>query len=645
MLKRKSIILLAFLLFGIILNSAVAQPLEIWEVQGAGSSSPLEGETVSLAPSIVTARGSGFFFIQCPPSRSDNNPLTSDGILVSGAYFGSPGDVVAVSGRVEEEDGMTILGGSNLSIDDSGESQPLPDPVELDESLPAPEPSPVHSLERVEGMLVAFEAAANGPSGDFETAPLRIGAERVFREPGIAYPGLPGLPVWDGNPELFWLDPNGLSAPNNRFIETGSQVTATALMAEIDTDFWVALPTEYSLVPGPDAAPVRLREAGEYTIGSLNLLRLFEESSNYPNRLQKLSRYIGEQMRLPDILAVQEAGSLSALNELAARLEEDYPGVFYDAYLLPSNDDIKSGFLVRSYLQGVEVTQLGANEVFSFSGGLLHDRPPVLLRALLPTEPATPVQVLNLHLRSLIGIEGSIAEFVRRKRHQQSISVASMIADLRGDGNLVVLGDYNAFPFTDGYVDVYHQISGGHSLGALFPPVDITAPPLDNQLAELPARERYSFVFQGSAQALDHCLTANLQGLVSNGIQYARGNADFPVAYASNPNLPLRASDHDGLVLYLQDEQTVGRPAPEQLSKLRLQLPNPIYTGAAVQLWATEGKLRSLQVYALSGKRVAVLPLSGQTETVFWPALPVGAYVVVAVSTSGRLQRRVVVVE
>ena len=56
------------------------------------------------------------------------------------------------------------------------------------------------------------------------------GTERAYREPGIEYPGLPGLPVWDGNPELFEVNADGLGMP--------SMMSAPASMAASCSSFW-----------------------------------------------------------------------------------------------------------------------------------------------------------------------------------------------------------------------------------------------------------------------------------------------------------------------------------------------------------------------------------------------------------------------
>ncbi len=62
------------------------------------------------------------------------------------------------------------------------------------------------------------------------------------------------------------------------------------------------------------------------------------------------------------------------------------------------------------------------------------------------------------------------------------------------------IGDFNAFEFTDGYVDVMGRSPGMlDPAGALVaPPTDVVEPDLTNRTLSQPADERYSFVFDGS---------------------------------------------------------------------------------------------------------------------------------------------------
>lgn len=627
--------LAALCLFGIFPNKLSSQPaFAIHEVQGTGNESPLLGQLITLQGNIVTSRGDNFFVIQSSGVDYDNNDLTSEAVVIAGTYFGSPGDVVEITGTVHEEDGLTIIANPGLSVTNTGEDLPLPPPVVLTENIPSPTYSTVHSLERVEGMRVSFEAIANGPSSSFEDVPLRIGGSRVFREPGIEAPGLPGLPVWDGNPELFWLDPNGLNAPNQRFFSTGSLISATGVLIEAAPRFWRVLAESYTFTPGPEAAAVRPKAANEFTVGALNALFLLEEEENIEVKYQKIARYIDEQMGLPDILAMQEVGAFTELNNLAFYLEQQNPQAQYDAYLLPTNLDLKLGYLVREHFTNLQISQLGAEEIFTFSGGLLHDRPPLLLQVELPTDPPMTLKVLNLHLRSLIGIEGSTAGFVRNKRHQQAISIANMVQDLQTAGNLVVLGDFNAFQFTDGYVDVFNQIAGLPSLGAQFPPLNIVAPPLSDQLQSLPASERYSYVFEGSAQALDHCLTSSFNGLTINGMQYARGNADFPEAYELSLENPLSASDHDGLVLFLESEFPIASQTATRQTDIQVLTANPAHPGAPF-LIKSGTILEDISLFNLTGQLITNWQPEGNQYQGTWPDLTSGLYLLKVQSQAG----------
>ncbi|MEM9261040.1 MAG: hypothetical protein AAGA62_15460, partial [Bacteroidota bacterium] len=207
-------------------------PLEIWEIQGSGNSSPYLGQAVATTDNIVTAVGDDFFFVQTPATRSDNSIATSDGLTVftNGTPNVEVGDLVDVSGTVREIDRTTNISGFDVVYTTTDQDAPLPDPVVLTAGFPSPNAVTIPDLERVEGMRVSFTAAVVGPCGSSAIAALAIG-DRPFREAGIRFPGPNDLPEWDGNPELFFFDPDALNQPDNRFLSFGEVVTATAVMA------------------------------------------------------------------------------------------------------------------------------------------------------------------------------------------------------------------------------------------------------------------------------------------------------------------------------------------------------------------------------------------------------------------------------
>ena len=193
--------------------SLARETLEIFEIQGPGMSSPVQGAAVRTEGNVVTAVGREGFFIQTPDARDDGNPATSNGLFVVTQV--SPevavGQLVDVVGTVVELFGWTQLHESDVIVRGSG--NPLPAPVDLDRRTPSPnQPWPAVELERFEGMRLRIAAGTvAGPSDGFGDAAVVAKPERPFREPGIRYPGLAGLPVFDGNPETFWIAPGGLT--------------------------------------------------------------------------------------------------------------------------------------------------------------------------------------------------------------------------------------------------------------------------------------------------------------------------------------------------------------------------------------------------------------------------------------------------
>lgn len=583
--------------------AALSQPtLEIWEIQGSGVSSPYENERIRSNGNIVTAVNEDGFFMQTPPVRSDNRPATSDGIYVFTGYSSglTAGDSVSVSGIIREQFGLTEFSDVSL-LQKQGTVEMLPPPIELDASFPGTSPASPAALERVEGMRLRITAGVTAPTNRFGEFAVTAAAERPFREPGIVFPGRQGLPVWDGNPEIIVVDPDGIGASDYLRAATGDSLTARGVLT-YRFGRYTLLPETYQIKKRPvEERPVRARQEGEYTLASLNTYLFLKEEDNYPVKVEKLARYIIDLLQAPDILALQEIGSLNALQELADKINEFRPGTDYRPYLGEASGFFHSAYLVRPRIEVVQVTALQTEKRFS-RGGPLHGRPPLLLVARLGS--GTPVSLLNLHLRSLIGIEDPVeGSLVRQLRFEQSLEVARLVEDFR-EPNLFLIGDFNAFPFSDGYVDVFNQISGGASLGALFPVRPIVTTPLTDLSRLTPPDQRYSFVRAGSAQQLDHCLATDLSGLRVEDLQFARGNADAPFPLSEDPTTPLRSSDHDGFVVYLRDLSVANKTTVEELKGITI-IPNPVQTGRMVQLETTDPGEISVTLLSNHGKNIA----------------------------------------
>lgn len=548
----------------------------IYDIQGSGAESPKATGKVTTNDNIVTAVGAGGFFIQTPTAASDNNADTSDGIFV--LYDGTTpinvGDQVDVTGMAEEFfaftriNATTSVTGASVTLDAS--NQTLPDPVEFGATVPSPDPaSPSCAIEYecYEGMRIRIATGTVGSGSQYfgsdPVAEMYITptASRAFREKGLAYPGdtsNTNLPVWDTNPEVFELDPNKLRDQNESWVP-GTTFSATGVLG-YEFGSYEIWPIELRrLTTGRSLPrPARQRRAGEVSVASLNMLNLNGSTQNYAMKLTKLSRYIREVLRSPDVIGVQEVNTIEALTGLADRIRTDDPSVNYAAYLEegPVADRIDNGFLVRAGVTVDAVTQHNKNEMYlnptTNNNEILNDRPPLQLDA---SVEGIEFSVLVIHNRSLIGVN---TDRVQVKRLEQAQSVARLAQSLQRS-KLIIVGDYNAYQFTDGYVDVVGQIAGNITAsenkrsGA-----DLVDPNLSNLVLDLPESDRYSYVFDGNAQALDHALVNDEMADSVVEMQYARGNADAAEGEERNANSVLYASDHDGFVVYLE---APGRPA------------------------------------------------------------------------------------
>ncbi len=566
--------------------------LEIFDIQGSGSASPYAGQGIATTNNTVTAVGTDGFFMQTPDARADADPSTSNGIFVftGGAPSVAVGDQVDVSGSVTEFFDFTeFASGSSVSVISSG--NPLPAATLLDDTVPSPDPmAPGCALECFEGMLVQITGGTvTGSNQYFGTDPfaevyITAAGSRTFREPGIEFPGLFGYAEWDGNPEVFELDPDRLGLPN-QVIAAGSSFDAIGAIG-YEYGGYELWPSSLNVTPAPLPAPVRAREVGEMTVGALNLYRLFDDiddapievrdpdtnvlltttddevldTAEYALRLSKHSAYIRTVLNAPDILAVSEVESLKVLQDLADRIAADDATLHYTPYLFEGNDigGIDVGFLVRDNVEVDSVTQLGRFEHLSVDGSLLNDRPPLLLEGRQVADGSDfPIAVMAIHGRSLSSIETS--DRVRQKRLEQSQYVAQQVQalqDANPDINLVLAGDFNAYEFSDGYVDVSGFMKGNFTpsdnlVCETNPCTDYVSPDLLDQVLMLDPGERYSFVFDGNAQTLDHALTSSGLDELVRDFQFGRGNSDAAVHLVDDDSTPLRASDHDGLVLFL----------------------------------------------------------------------------------------------
>ena len=124
---------------------------------------------------------------------------------------------------------------------------------------------------------------------------------------------------------------------------------------------------------------------------------------------------------------------------------------------------------------------------------------------------------------------------------------------------IVLVGDFNAFEFNDGYADIMgivrgDQVPENEAITWVASPV--ATPLVDGSDLIADPAERYSYVFEGSAQTLDHVVVN--EALVTDAavsdaiIEHARINADFGVHNFGVAGTAIRTSDHDPVRLSIR---------------------------------------------------------------------------------------------
>ena len=218
------------------------------------------------------------------------------------------------------------------------------------------------------------------------------GLPRPVREPGLdpaaaVPPGLPCcVPRFDGNPERLRVDSGAQIGAPILDVAAGQRIVGVVGVLDFAFGSYSILPDPgaATVVGPPQATPVPVPSASEFTIASANLERFFDEEDDPDHddavltveavnmRLQKASLTVRHVLRLPDILGVVEVENLSILERLAARINADAVAEtgsdpMYVAYLEEGNDigGIDSGFLVKSSrVDVVSVEQVGKDTTY-----------------------------------------------------------------------------------------------------------------------------------------------------------------------------------------------------------------------------------------------------------------------------------------
>ncbi|MBA2494436.1 MAG: hypothetical protein H0V31_07045 [Acidobacteria bacterium] len=471
----------------------------------------------------------------------------------------------------------------------------------------------IDELEKYEGMRVRVDAlvvvAPTKGRVDDKTAiavsdgvfyAVVKGIPRPFREPGMDIydflsskdkddlkKNFPKMPIFDANPETIRVDSDE---------QLGAQTIDVTSFAEIKNLVGVMNYgyQKYTILPDADAKaeisglkksmPLPAPNDRQFSLSGMNLENFFDDeddpsikedivtSETFQNRMKKISMAIREYMQMPDVIGTIEVENLAALKKLAEKINADaalakQPNPKYEAYLIDGNDGrgIDVGFLIKSArVQVVDVKQFGKDEKFknpnSKDEDTLNDRPPLMLQATIndtKTNNLVAFTVIVNHLKSFLGIDDPKdgGARVRSKRQAQAEFLAKFVQarqKANADEKIVLLGDFNAFQFTDGIGDIIGVIKGTPAPKdqVLLASDDLVNPDLIDLVDLIKPEQRYSYAFDGYAQVLDHIIINQAMKKNLAGFGYSRLNADFPEVYRNDANRVERYSDHDPAIAY-----------------------------------------------------------------------------------------------
>ncbi len=538
------------------------------QVQGPGTRSPLIGQTVRVK-GIVTAdfqstTTQGFYLQEDlrPPTES------STGIFVFQGDRPTPdvkvGNEVQIIGVVAEVNNRTQLDISRVTslVTILSSGNPLPPAIAL---RPPPLAADAATyFERYEGMLVtvpqAIVVAPTDTTNNFTVIRADTGVTRLFEQ-----------------------DPRGtgwrmvINSSNAEQVAAGDQVDGLIGPLDYQNDHYtlLQLPEQKLLITRVTRPAPVIAAAGstEFTVASFNLENFFDPldtpgkddpcdrnqygqpcqqritPADYALKLTKTGQAIRDTLGSPTLVAVQEVESLQVLSALATSPE--LTPYNYNALLLEGLDPrgINVGLLYRrdrvtvvqaSQRNSCTTADLGfadggsrcsSNNNGVLDGHWLAARPPLIVDLVVRNEAGNTERPLTLiinHWKSKAGSDPAQKQFTDRRIAEAQL-VASIVNErlaANPTAAIMVVGDLNDFPQSEP-LRVLTETTPLRNLATIAQPSD-----------------RYSYIYQGLSQILDHILvTPNLRSALLD-FAYVHVDADYPASLATQPN-PYRVSDHD----------------------------------------------------------------------------------------------------
>ena len=507
----------------------------IWAIQGEGFHSPYAGETMSTQ-GVVTGVFPGLhgFWIQNP--NPDDDPHTSEGLFITLPELAKPkvqpGDLVEVTGTVREAwQQTTIQVASSNNVQVLAEAQPTPTPVPLD-----PPRDPDASLayyEALEGMLVTVpvEAIAVAPTNRYgETVVVR--ADRYTT---------PHLHRGEPNGHAIIVDDGSYGSFNyaeGMLYRAATGDTLTNLFGPLAYTYG-----RHKIEPlvTPQVEPTEHQVAqldpvpnDDLRVMTWNVENLFDDREPHPTSsppmplpkeydtaLAKVANTI-LWAGCPTVVAVQEVENIHVLEDIAA--QSALSTCPYQPVLIEGHDSrgIDVGYLVRR-----DQAEILETEQFDAPEGITP-RPPLMLHLRLhgPNGPFE-VYLLNNHFYSMAGgVEATEPRRIAQARW--NLQVMEQIRQRDPQARFIVLGDLNAY-YDSAPIEVFRQAGMHHVMEGMGP------------------EERYSYIYQGETQTLDHILVSpDLMNLL-NRVQVLHLDADYPPP-PKEDTTPIRKSDHDPVI-------------------------------------------------------------------------------------------------
>jgi predicted extracellular nuclease len=342
---------------------------------------------------------------------------------------------------------------------------------------------------------------------------------------------------------------NGNSSPGRTIQLTGTLADRDVyVLAHRDADqaiLDVADQTSTSVLFNGDDAVV-LRMGGKDDAGST------PEPDELETQLTKLAMAIEVELELPEIIVVQEIENQAIAQVLADRVNAA-AGTSYVATSFETSDGrgIEPGFLWDDdrvdLLAAFQLTDAIVDGVSAAFGpdSASPGREPIV--GLFDIE-GNVVTIVGNHFKSkggddpIFGVNQPftrITEVQRKLQAQVVRDFVNMIFEEDSDAMVMVAGDLNDFAFSEPGEGPDNPIAIIEGSG--------DEVPLYNVVAEVKEAERFTFVFDGNSQVLDHMLIspALLETFVAADMLHF--DASYPSDLESDPTTPLRASDHDPL--------------------------------------------------------------------------------------------------